>query len=108
DPTLLKLRDRDGSEVQFVLMPYPTPTRYLTGEAGQKYSNPDEKNRLLVAAFDRTLQELRSHPAFDPKSPAVLAAHANVYDSLDGPSLFRMSFREDVIVHGERLHEQFA
>ena len=108
DPTLLKLKDRSGADVQFVLMPYPTPTRYLTGEAGQKYSNPDEKNRLLVAAFDRAIQDLRSHPAFDQAAPAVLGAHANVYANLDGPSLFRMSFREDVIVRGERLHEQFA
>lgn len=108
DPTFLRLRDRtDSFDVQFVLMPYPTPTRYLTGDQGQKYGSPDEKNKLLVAAFDRTLNDLRRHPKFDPKAPAVLSAHVHVYGSQVGPSLFRLSEQEDVVVGGDQLPEQF-
>src|SRR6478736_3351839 len=52
EPTLLRLRDRrDPFDVQFLLMPYPTPTRYLRDEAAQKYSSPEEKNQKLMAAF---------------------------------------------------------
>lgn len=108
DPTFLRLRDRtDSFDVQFVLMPYPTPTRYLSGDQGQKYGSPDEKNKLLVAAFDRTLNDLRRHPKFDPKAPAVLSAHVHIHGSQVGPSLFRLSEQEDVVVGGDQLHEQF-
>src|SRR5262249_21344282 len=86
EPTFFRLRDRtDRFEVQFVLMPYPTPSRYLRGEEGQKYGSPEEKNRLLIAAFDETLTELRRHPKFDPNTPAVLAAHVHVHGAQVGP-----------------------
>jgi exonuclease SbcD len=108
DPTFVRLRDRtDSFDVQFILMPYPTPTRYLTGDAGQKYGSPDEKNKLLIAAFDQALDGLRKHPKFDPDAPAVLAAHVHVYGSQVGPSLFRLSEQEDVVVSGERLPDLF-
>jgi exonuclease SbcD len=94
--------------VQFVLMPYPNPTRYLKGDAGQKYGSPDEKNKLLVSAFDAALREIRQHPKFDAASPAVLSAHVHVHGSQIGPSLFRLSEQEDVIVAGDQLHEQYA
>src|SRR3954447_23820106 len=42
EPTLLRLEDRaSGVPVQFLLMPYPTPTRYLVDEASQRYSGLD-------------------------------------------------------------------
>ncbi len=101
DPTFVKLADREhGHEVQFVLMPYPTPTRYLKGEAGQKYGSPDEKNRLLVNAWAAALHDLRAHPKYDPKAPSVLSAHVHVHGSQVGASLFRLSDAEDVVVEG--------
>ena len=58
-PTFLQLEDRQcGFTVQFVLMPYPTPHRFLKGEAGHKYGSPEEKNKLLVAAWADTLREM--------------------------------------------------
>ena len=109
DPTLLRLRDRVGGfDVQFVLMPYPTPTRYLTGEGGQKYGSPDEKNRLLVSAFEKTLHDLIEHPEFDSALPAVLSAHVNCYGSQIGPSLFRLTEQEDVVVNAEAVWDRFA
>lgn len=108
EPTFLRMADpAGGPDIQFVLMPYPTPTRYLTGEAGQRYGSLDEKNRLLVTAFDRVLNEFRAHPRFVAAEPAILAAHLQVYGSDYGPSLFRMTPGEDPIIPGERFHEQF-
>src|SRR5215212_1954354 len=79
EPTLLRLKDRrDGFDVQFVLMPYPTPTRYLRDEAAQRYASPEEKNQRLMTAFREALRTIRGHERFDSKAPTVLAAHVNV------------------------------
>jgi exonuclease SbcD len=108
DPTFVKLADREhGTEVQFVLMPYPTPNRLLKGEAGQKYASPDEKNRLLVKAWSDALAGLRAHPSYDPTAPSVLSAHVHMFGSTIGPSLFRLSAEEDVVVNGDDLAAQF-
>jgi DNA repair protein SbcD/Mre11 len=108
EPTLLKLHDiRGGFDVQFVLMPYPTPTRYLKGELGQKYSDPDEKQKLLITAFDSTIQNLRQHERYTAGVPSVLVAHANVFGAVIGESLFRISPNEDVVVNGQKFAEQF-
>ncbi len=73
DPTFLRLEDRAlGGEVQFVLMPYPTPSHYLKGEGALKYGSPEEKNTLLVNAWAEALREIRAHPRYDAKAPAVL------------------------------------
>src|SRR5262245_51177953 len=47
NPTFLRLADRDDSPVQFLLMPYPTPARYLRDAQTQRYGGLDEKNRHL-------------------------------------------------------------
>lgn len=109
DPTFLRLTDpRGGFDVQFMLMPYPTPTHYLKGEGGQRYANPDDKNKLLVKAFEDAIRELRGHPKYDPTVPGVLCAHANVYGAVVGKSLFRLSEAEDVVVNGDAFADQFA
>ena len=70
EPTLVRLKDRaDGFDVQFVLMPYPTPTRYLRDEAAQKYASPEEKNQRLMTAFREALRTIRQHARFDPTRP---------------------------------------
>jgi exonuclease SbcD len=108
EPTFLRLEDRMGGfPVQFVLMPYPTPNRFLRGEAGLKYGSPDEKNKLLVSAWADALRDIRAHPKYDQKAPAVLGAHVHVHGSSIGPSLFRITEEEDVVVQGADLPEQF-
>jgi exonuclease SbcD len=108
DPTFVRLQDRlGGFDVQFVLMPYPTPSRYLKGEAGLKYGSPEEKNKLLISAWANTLREIRAHPRYDPKAPAVLGAHVHLHGSNLGPSLFRITPEEDVVVEGAELPNQF-
>jgi exonuclease SbcD len=98
EPSLLRLADpASGRQVQFVLMPYPTPARYLHDEAAQKYQSLDEKNRHLMAAFTDKLHAFRRDPHFDAALPAVLGAHVSVMGSTMD-SLFRMSDQEDLVL----------
>jgi exonuclease SbcD len=96
NPTFVRLADRQGQEVQFLLMPYPTPTRYLRGEETQRYAGLEEKNQRLQTAFARTLGELREHPKYQRGLPTVLAAHVHVQGARL-PNLFRMSEQESII-----------
>jgi exonuclease SbcD len=108
DPTFIRLEDRTGGfPVQFVLMPYPTPSRYFKSDAALKYGSPEEKNNLLVNAWADALRDIRAHPKYDPKAPAVLGAHVHVHGSSVGPSLFRITTEEDIVVQGADLPEQF-
>jgi len=108
DPTFIRLEDRlGGYPVQFVLMPYPTPSRFFKGEAALKYGSPEEKNKLLITAWADALREIRAHPKYDLKAPAVLGAHVHVHGSSVGPSLFRITEEEDVVVEGSDLPDQF-
>lgn len=108
EPSLVRLADRaSGVPVQFVLMPYPTPTRYLGDEAFQKYQGLDEKNRHLMDAFTATLHDLRESAAFSPELPAVLAAHVAVR-GCDLGRLFRLSENEDIVFSEEALLTGFA
>ena len=107
-PTLLRLEDRaNGGDVQFVLMPYPTPTRYLSDEAGQSYRGLDEKNRHLMAAFTQQLHALQGNERFDKSLQTVLAAHVAVQGCQLG-GLFRLSEQEDVILADADLPTGFA
>lgn len=109
DPTFLRLEDRMGGfPVQFVLMPYPTPNRFLKGEGGLKYGSPEEKNNLLVSAWSDSLQAIRNHSKYDKNAPAVLGAHVHINGSTVGSSgLFRITAEEDVVVEGTELAQQF-
>lgn len=108
DPTFLRLEDRMGGfPVQFVLMPYPTPGRFFRGETTLKYGSPEEKNNLLVSAWSDALREIRNHPKYDQHAPAVLGAHVHIHGSNVGPSLFRITTEEDVVVEGSELPQQF-
>jgi exonuclease SbcD len=107
-PTLLRLEDRAaGALHQFLLMPYPTPSRYLTDETTQRYTNLEEKNRCLMSAFTRRLHELQTCSAFDPNLATVLAAHVHVRGSTLH-STFRMSEQEDVVFDDADLPLAFA
>ncbi len=95
-PTVLRLADRSGQEVQFLLMPYPTPPRYLRAEEVQRYGSLEEKNQRLHQAYAQKLKELQQQPGFHPALPTVLAAHIHVQGAAL-PNLFRMSEQESII-----------
>jgi exonuclease SbcD len=97
EPTLVRLEDRaTGVPVQFLLMPYPTPSRYLHDPDAQKYQGLDEKNRWLMKAFTEKLHALHADPGFSDELPAVLSAHITVRGS-ELPTLFRLSEQEDMV-----------
>ena len=109
EPTLLRLHDRHhGYPVQFLLMPYPTPGRYLRDESSRKYASLDEKNRTLIAAFTDTLRTIQSHPSFDERLPTVLGAHIHVRGATLGTTLFRLTEEEDAVFDESALPSQFA
>lgn len=108
EPTLLRLRDpKEQFDVQFILMPYPTPSRYLRDEA-QKYASPEEKNQRLMSAFMEALRTIQLHERFDRNVPTVLSAHVNVSGATIGPSLFRLAEKDDVVVPVEGVAGEFA
>jgi exonuclease SbcD len=107
-PTFMQVEDRkSGRRVQFVLMPYPTPSRYLRDEESQKYKGLDEKNRNLIAAYTSTLEQLQQHPSFDTTLQTVLSAHVHVRGS-ELPTLFRLTEQEDVVFSDANLPTGFA
>jgi exonuclease SbcD len=107
-PTFLQVADRTGGKpVQFVLMPYPTPSRYLRDEESQKYRGLDEKNRNLMAAYSSTLQQLQANASFDTSLQTVLSAHIAVRGS-ELPTLFRLTEQEDVVFSDADLPTGFA
>src|SRR5262249_4702808 len=86
---------------------YPTPTRYLRDEAGQRYQGAEEKHRHLHAAYSAALRAMREGPDFDPRLPAVLSAHVHVRGAVLH-SLFRLSEEDDVVFAETDLPTDFA
>jgi exonuclease SbcD len=106
EPTLLRVEDPDGSPVQFVLMPYPTPNRYLDDHS-RRYQSLEEKNQALLTAFAARLQHLRDLPMFDPKLQTVLAAHIQVAGAVFS-NLFRITDRESIVFDPGVLRADWA
>lgn len=107
-PELLRLADpREGFVAQFVMMPYPTPLRYLHDQPQQRYASLEEKNRHLMDGFTARLKALQADPGFDPNAPTVLAAHVAVQGGIVSP-LFRISEQEDVVFANADIPSGFA
>jgi exonuclease SbcD len=106
EPALLRLADRDGFDVQFVLMPYPTPGRYCLGPTGAPTRTA--RNRDLRAAFAERMQALLVHAEFRKDVPAVLAAHVHVRSATLPSRLFRIGEAQDVVFRAEELPADFA
>jgi exonuclease SbcD len=95
EPTFFRLKDQKGQEVQFVLMPFPTPSRYLD-EPKQRYRNRKEKHQVLREAYAARLQAIRKDRSFARDMPTVLAAHIHVQGAvLLNP--FRITEQESII-----------
>lgn len=93
-PGTMRLQDRTGQVVQFVLLPFPTPSRYLNGPRGQ-FSSLEEKNRSLRNALKETLEYIQANRV-DKRLPAVLVSHIHVRGSRVH-NLYHISETEDVI-----------
>lgn len=94
DPGYLLLEDKQEQRVQFILMPYPTPPRYLR-DIKTHYGSTDEKNRLLQQEMIKMLKKLQNNYV-DPRLPSVLVSHAHIRGSKIH-NLYRITEREDII-----------
>jgi exonuclease SbcD len=106
-PGFLRLADRAGTDVQFLLMPYPTPTRYLKEEQTQRYASLEEKNRHVQEAYTRALAAFQEHPQFDRGRPTVLSAHVHIQGARL-PGLFRISEEESIVFAEKDLPAHLA
>jgi exonuclease SbcD len=107
DPSLVRLADKSGQQVQFLLVPYPTAARYLRGQPTQRFGSAQEKNRPLHAAFMRELRQLLNEPPFRRDLPAVMGAHIHL-QTAQLPSLFRMSDQESIVFDAQELPTECA
>lgn len=109
EPSLIRLKDpHTHEEIQFLLMPYPTPARYLRDAAAQRYGSPEEKSRKLHEAFCEALRAIRESDRYLRNLPTILAAHVNVYGAQIGNGLFRLAEQDDVVVNANELFADFT
>jgi exonuclease SbcD len=88
------LRSPSGERAQFVLIPYPTASRYA--EDGDQFRSKDEENRVLLGRVAQEIQSAGAHPEFDRTLPTVLAAHLHVRGA-EVHSLYKLTERDDVV-----------
>lgn len=93
-PGYIRLADRSGETVQFVLLPFPTPSRYLRGSR-PPFTSLEEKNRALHDKLVETLHTIQNQ-LVDPRFPVILSSHIHVRGS-QLHNLYHISEMEDVI-----------
>ena len=104
NPRMLKLSDRAGQQVQFVLMPYPSARCYLRGH-DIEYSTVADRNRLVQKHFVQTLNDLRLK--IDTALPSVLVSHIHVRGARTH-NLFRVTEAEDVMFDATHIPTEWA
>lgn len=104
-PAYLRLADKRGQQVQFALLPYPTLSRYLSGEQ-TRFASLDEKNRSLQTALRGKVEELKNR-YIDPALPSVLVSHIHVRGTAVH-NLYQISEREDVVFEPEDIPAHWA
>lgn len=102
-PKQIQLADEAGDIVQFVLMPYPTPHRYLR-DTGLQPRNIEERNRFIQNKFKETLDEFKSR--LDERYASVLLSHINIRGVKVHP-LHHPSETDDVIFEPEHVPAYF-
>jgi exonuclease SbcD len=111
DETVLRLGDRaSGREVQFVLMPYPTPTRYLDGAIDRIGGGLADKNRVLLNGFRSRLAKMRGHSRFRQDLPSVLVSHLFLRGATlpNGREVTEEFEKDDVVCPAEDLAAGWA
>lgn len=75
-PTVLELADPAGQSVQFVLLPYPTPARYLSMD-NTPYESLAKRNQLLHHKFEETRDQMLN-TIIKKHIRSVLVSHVHV------------------------------
>lgn len=106
EPAWLLLPDPSGAfDIPFVLMPYPTPARYLDRFIGM--DTFAEKNRRLSESFVRRLTELTTEVRHANAGPLVLVAHITVRANHEY-QMFRMEPGADVSISMDDIPAEVA
>ena len=95
DPGFVSLPDGLAEQVQFVLLPFPTPRRYGTEGETAIYSSFEERNHALQGEFARRLEIIGAQHV-RPNLPTVLVSHIHVRGA-QSHSLFQVTESEDVV-----------
>jgi exonuclease SbcD len=93
-PCLVPVTARSGEQVQLMLLPYPTPTRYDLPD--ERWPSPDAKRRKLAEAFRQCMDELTREARLVPGVPMVFCAHFGEPSVLEG--WYRLPREEDVLI----------
>lgn len=103
-PTRLRLKDREDDEVQFVLLPYPSASRYLSADVLPK--SIEERHRLLRRAVLDQMARMQDQ-TLDPRIANVLVAHLHIRGG-ELHSLYKLSEKEDVVFDANDLPFHWA
>jgi exonuclease SbcD len=103
-PALVPVTARSGEQarlpdgqVQLMLLPYPTPTRYdLPDPPKAGWPSPDAKRQALAQALRERIGELSREARLTPGVPVVLCGHFLVRGVREG--FYQLSEQEDVPV----------
>jgi exonuclease SbcD len=105
-PTFFRLADPHGIELQFVLLPYPTPACY-PDETDAVRPGREEKNRYLQTRLAARLQGMIGSAAYRPDRQTVLMAHLHVRGA-NPHRLFQITEEQDVLFNPGDLLGGFA
>lgn len=103
-PTFYRIADRNDVEVQFVLMPYPTPAHYLDG-SGHAGATREQVHSKLKAAYHERLDRIMADPRYRADAQTVLIAHIHALGAKIR-TMYRLTEADDVLF--ERMPAGFA
>jgi exonuclease SbcD len=87
-----------GASAQFVLIPYPTASRYA--QATDEFRSKEEETRILQLRVAEEIFAATHHPEFVQSVPTLLAAHLHVRGA-EVHALYRISERDDITFSSE-------
>ena len=99
------LRGADGNLVQFVLLPYPFPSRYEL--AKNDIQSKEHLHTVLHAKVAEWVQGVPNKEGFDARLPTVIAAHLHVRGS-EIHSPYKMNAADDVLFDFADLNPGWA
>ncbi|MCL4559889.1 MAG: exonuclease subunit SbcD [Chloroflexi bacterium] len=101
----MTLANRSAGLVQFVLLPYPFPSRYLRPDQ-MNFKTVDERNSIVHQELKNQLERIKAQ-LVKPEYPTVLVSHLHVRGNRVH-SLYHISESQDVIFDPTDLPMEWA
>jgi exonuclease SbcD len=94
----------DPFATQFIMLPYPYPSRYLEEDERRQCRTPEEEHRAVQGKIAAWFQNLPQNAnGYDPTARTVLAAHLLMSGADLSGGLFRLTERDDILLDGGSL-----